>query len=425
MRFTIRILTFVFITGLASLSSSQTGWFPLNTLISNTIIGVHFINADTGFVWTQWEGNWRTSNGGLTWQPLNANGREMLFVDNNRIGYFYQRLGVYQTTDHGVTWEFRDDIGDQDIEFPTPKVGYSIVLGLGDDRDSNGVLFGKSIDSGKTWAHKYVRIGETPYRFEGDRIFFQDENYGYLIYRLYIYPDRPKEFLLGAYYTSDGGETWHFPLKGPPVEIFDVIHLYERTWLYSGLSGAILRTDNDFITEDQVSLNTVPSKVTYCFPEGKLSKASTAHIYSFDHKGVYYSPDSGTTWYRQFCQGYTGGQWGYGISMGSEQVGYFVGLDSQVYKTIDGGGAPLTVINLNSCNCELTASPNPANTYLEIAIDRLNSDGLIEVYDALGRRVAQELVAPHETSHRLDIRSYPAGVYYVRVGSKQVHFIKQ
>jgi hypothetical protein len=48
----------------------------------------------------------------------------------------------------------------------------------------------------------------------------------------------------------------------------------------------------------------------------------------------------------------------------------------------------------------------------------------LELFDGLGRKIYQTTIQPNTTSHTIDVRGFASGVYFVRLGSKSLKFLK-
>jgi len=87
---------------------------------------------------------------------------------------------------------------------------------------------------------------------------------------------------------------------------------------------------------------------------------------------------------------------------------------------------PVTSIqNFNPTSFSI--APNPATDYIEISLDNHTLNGEVKnvkIYDVLGQCVMTGAIHPMTRSHRMNIESLPAGVYFVRVGGQVLKFVK-
>ncbi|MFM7015563.1 MAG: PKD domain-containing protein, partial [Bacteroidota bacterium] len=80
--------------------------------------------------------------------------------------------------------------------------------------------------------------------------------------------------------------------------------------------------------------------------------------------------------------------------------------------------------NLTASTSSLLVSPNPSNGLFSLEMKNLNSALPINVFDMLGNLVYQRMI--NSSKSTLDIRSFPAGVYILRVeGQNPVRLIKK
>ncbi len=148
----------------------------------------------------------------------------------------------------------------------------------------------------------------------------------------------------------------------------------------------------------------------------------------YRYRAIHRSVDGGETWYTQLCRN------GYdprlvskgGITTPTLKVAYAIGIDSQVYKTIDGGGPPFTSsVRLSPpCDCNTKLSPEIASGTVTISFDAVPSAESIEIYDAIGRQVSSAQIPAEATSYRIDINSYASGMYLAKLRGKMYRFVK-
>jgi hypothetical protein len=114
------------------------------------------------------------------------------------------------------------------------------------------------------------------------------------------------------------------------------------------------------------------------------------------------------------------------ISTPTIQIGYAVGLDSQVYKTTNGGGAPYvsSVFTPKPCDCSTMLSPNPATQHVVLTFDPVDRVRDMDVFDVVGRLVERLRIPWGTATYELDIRALASGPYVVRLGSGCSRFIK-
>ncbi len=416
MKYCIGILCFF----LCKDSFAQTGWFPLpNAPQSRYFNSIYFVNADTGFVSNE-NGNYRTTDGGATWTLMQVYGVNFKFFNHNKVGYSIG--GVWKTVDSGFTWIYQH-LAVLDIEFPSDSIGYSV----GYSSDTLMVSFGKTTDGGGTWNYRNILpVGSgTHMRVVDVRwLTFRDELHGFVTEQAEAQDGSGGVEFVG--YTADGGKTWIQPNAGGDELLF----LHDSTWLATNLASTVIRTDNDF---KYVSYNDSIIRLPDChngaLPEQHICKFDTNIVsaLSLRYKSIFRSIDAGRTWYQQLCaHNNYHVDWNQGsICTPTKLVGYAVGIDSQIYKTIDGGGPPFTnaVKNITTYS-ELQLLVNPVISFADFQFSPFNSSQEFHLFDLLGRELLRREVAAGERSLHLDMHEYPAGIYFARLGDETVRVVK-
>ena len=327
---------------------------------------------------------------------------------------------AYQTMDSGVTWIQNANII-EDVEFPSDSVGYTIGWGS----DTTTLTFGKTTDAGKTWIYKQILHTTPPSRSFGLVSFgFRDDMNGFITEGI----GRTDGSGAGNYgfFSTDGGTTWS---SRGTASSWQLLHLHDSTWLSGILNYPIGKTNNDFETIRDVGLNIIPQNRKCDIPGYVMSKSDSNNITAIyrRYNSIYRSTDAGETWYLQRCKGGDASEWtGGGLSTPTSLVGYAVGIDSQIYKTIDGGGPPFTSsVRLSPpCDCNTKISPEIASGSVTISFDAVPSAESIEIYDAIGRQVSSAQIPAEATSYRIDVSSYSSGMYLAKLRGKMYRFVK-
>jgi hypothetical protein len=389
---------------------AQSGWFPLkNGPTSRLFTCIYFINADTGFVNVLDIGTFRTQDGGKTWTSLKIFGTKFKFFNNNKLGFSIG--GVWKTIDSGSTWTY-EDLPIRDIEFPSDSIGYSVGL----SSDTLAVSLGRTYNGGKTWSYSKILLLSPSRRVvDVHNLSFRDNLHGFVTEETEA-QDGSGGGAFG-YYTSDGGETWISRRSG------NFLFLHDSSWLSTDMNGGIYKTENDFKDSRQVNLNKISIQGCSGIPEQLITKfdSSIISVLSVNTKSIWRSINSGELWYEQFCDnGNTHVDWNQGsISTPTNFTGYAVGIDTQIYKTIDGGGPPFTS-NVKSDlekNSVLSILSNPISTSADFQFDALKAPTPFELFDALGRTLYRKELSSGQTSLHLDMQKYPAGIYFARLGT--------
>lgn len=219
-------------------------------------------------------GVWKTTNAGITWQPLGddtfktgsvgsiavaASDSNVIYVGMGERcprGNFSHGDGVYKSVDAGKTWE---NIGLQDsrqigkilVHPKNPDLAYVAALGhIFGPNDERGIY--RTTDGGQVW----------------ERILFMDENTGAV--DLAMNPKNPREMYAGfwqvkrspysldsggpgsgLYKTTDGGDTWEELTEGLPTGVMGKIGIAispvnpDRVWaIIEAEDGGVFRTDD-------------------------------------------------------------------------------------------------------------------------------------------------------------------------------------
>ena len=234
--------------------------------------------------------------------------------------YFFGAVGggVWKTTNAGVTWEPLFDgqpiasIGALAVAPPNPLVIYA-GTGESDIRAdlSSGDGFYKSTDGGKTWINVGLRDSRQISRIVVDP---KNPDVVYVGALGHAYGPNPER---GVYKSIDGGKTWtHVLDQGPEVGVSDLAMaagnpgtLFAGTWqahrppwsTYAPLQGAhsgLLRTTDGGATWTQLKGNGLPEgdwgRV------GVTVSADGRRVYALidagKKAGLYRSDDGGNTW---------------------------------------------------------------------------------------------------------------------------------
>lgn len=123
-----------------SANSGQT-WTQVLNVGNITINDLWFVNDTLGFAVGEYGDNYRTVDGGLSWQPLPPiSGSHTVFFLDEQLGWTRN----YRTTDGGVTWTLMGGTPQQtmSIFFTDPDTGYAVSY--------TGQTV-RSVDGGITW----------------------------------------------------------------------------------------------------------------------------------------------------------------------------------------------------------------------------------------------------------------------------------
>jgi photosystem II stability/assembly factor-like uncharacterized protein len=414
-KITLLFLFLVFSTTFsAPLLRAQSGWFPLKTgPNAKQFNSIYFINADTGFVSTRDSGSFRTTNGGKNWQSIpTLSGAQFKFFNHNKLGY--STGGEYKTTDGGFNWYYQD-VNAQDIDFPTDSVGYLVGF-----TDTLAISIGKSRDGGKSWSYSRVQVLDktNKERVAGLRyIAFRDAEHGFVSLDLTALDGSGGGPM--CLYTSDGGNTWKPRAPGGDQLLF----LHDSTWI-AGFFGhePPQKTNDDFNggyhpLDSIVDLDSLKYRCRHNHAYA-LSKCDSNNILGMNlYSGageITRSTDAGESWHIQLCFSHAPlNDIRASVSLPTKLVGYAVGVDSQIYKTIDGGGLSFhNDVKKVDQNSTLVITPNPTTGI--ISISGLSENILsVTVENILGKTIA-EIGHPESSSLKLDLSQQPPGTYFAR-----------
>ncbi|MFI5205292.1 MAG: YCF48-related protein, partial [Flavobacteriales bacterium] len=223
-------------------------WSLTTPIIGHTIHDFHFIDDNIGFVAVDSGGVtsgeikvYKTINGGTSWTEISslvavqAYSPKIYFVDAMH-GTLTETYGrIWHTTDGGINWNsqmFNTEIYN-DIEFPTPAVGY---IGCWDGTfNYQGILF-KTTDSGSTWNihHVFPNLNTAI-----DRISFVDDNNGFVSTVSYMLMK-----------TNNGGTVWDTLgyMKQNGIDVEDIFFTSMTVGYAVDSYGNIYKTTNGAVT---------------------------------------------------------------------------------------------------------------------------------------------------------------------------------
>ncbi|MEO8067659.1 MAG: YCF48-related protein [Flavobacteriales bacterium] len=224
-------------------------WSTLTFPSTGDLQSVWFLTASEGFVAGD-SGIFHTDNGGNTWAPVSTPvilpWRHIRFI-STLIGFCgggnFGDGAILRTQDGGDTWAVvysGDPQPISAIDFPTPSVGYAVVMGY-----SWSVL--KTTDGGDTWNTVGIQPIVNQSTFEA--VHFIDENTGFL----------------GGWYiaafirTDDGAVSWYDLSNGQFYHLYDLAFASATQALAVGWYGSIHHMYNgaDWVDESWTGSNTV------------------------------------------------------------------------------------------------------------------------------------------------------------------------
>lgn len=328
------------------------------------VYGLFFVNANTGFLSGRSLDVYKTTNGGLKWQPIRLPYYSLtqiynaLYFVNENTGYAAGRYGyVCKTTNGGINWELKAD-----LEGNLHGV-YFINQNTGFFSSASGGVY-KTTNGGQNFSYHY--LGE--FGFESVR--FINDTIGFIC-------GRDVFFHSAVFKTTNCGITWENIFEGNYM-LYDVFFVNQNSGFLSG-QDIIFKTTTSGI--NWYSLSNPENN-------GFLSIFFTTTDYGFISGGTgkIYKTTSGGVWINQ--------------------------ISSEVP---DG-------FKISNCY------PNPFNSELKVQIELNtglinNPEIILEVYNTLGKLILSKNInlqfpGKYEMGIRFD--EYPSGIYFVRLRSQDV-----
>jgi photosystem II stability/assembly factor-like uncharacterized protein len=388
-------------------------------LFAGTFSGWIYMSIDTGRTWA-------TTNGG---RPTGVRN----FVSDDNFLYVATGLGIYRTENDGKLWVPRN----KSLFISTSGV-FSLAYGDSSLIASVGGELFSSQDKGDNWALLNNRYTFS-YIWNKDSIFFGG------------YDGTPSR-------SGDIGLTWvegaadsmntsgYYPFTSAGNIIFSGCGI-------SYLSG-ILRTDDLGFnwTFHSITNHTDDGVTSLAFNNGYL-------LAGMSKTGIYRSIDSGLTWDaantgltetnikallssgKYFIAGTPGGVFlstNYGLSwrainesLPNKNVNTLFDFKGYLYAGILYDVVwkrPLSdfssVSLASSKSSKFSIVSNPTYSTAEFLFDEVKDETLFELFDALGRSICRQQVSPGQTLLHIGMQKYPAGIYFARLGTETIRFVK-
>ncbi len=187
----IKIFAAVFLAFILSASNlmSQSGWYPLQPGTSNELKSIFFLNANTGFL----SGNnivLKTSNGGINWQIISQTfGGTSVSFINANTGIVCEGT-LYRTINGGATWVNSNLSSLKAVYFYNSLTGYAVG-------DNSQALI--TADAGQNWFVQNIPLNYNKF----NKILFTSPGTGYVIGGRQYFP-----FYGVIYKTTNSGGNW-------------------------------------------------------------------------------------------------------------------------------------------------------------------------------------------------------------------------
>lgn len=326
-----------------------TTWNIIDAGVTSDLYSVNFLNNLTCFI-TGLPGILKSSDGGLTWIPVESGWTyfDTYFV-NNSIGYACGKMGsIAKTTDGGATWKDSTTVNQDMIAlfFNNPDTGFVVTVGWTD-------AIRKTTDGGSTWTGVHSNTIA-----EYASVVFTSDDTGYVCSTGAI--DR------NILKTTDAGNTWDVVFTTPSGGLYDL----------------------EF-----------PSKETG-YAAGGFQSSST----------IFKSTDAGITWESQYTNTTSPL---FDCSFVTENIGYAVGMNGTIIKTTNGGVG----IADYPVSQGFSIYPNPCTDHFQIDFRKEFTDpAMLNIYNIAGKNVQQTQITHNES---VDVSNIQAGTYLIEVQTER------
>jgi photosystem II stability/assembly factor-like uncharacterized protein len=341
-------------------------WEQLNCGIDDELYDIYFVNRDIGFIAAEYGVVLKTTDGGANWVKKTVNGEysDLFTIKfyNTSTGYASGDNGtLWKTTDSGENWTVTDldfwDVYDLHV------INENTIIAASDD----GIF--KSTDGGANWSLKF-QPGPKPIDWVVYRLSFVDENIGFAtgkfneIYKTVDGGDNWTAITLPAEYELDGyfpgiafesankgiigdyscfysvdltSNTWKQFKKSFTSKFFEAVAFSNDTTVFAVGSNIIARSKNNGRTWVEIQHS---NNIAGAFYDVFFTSNTTGYVVGYNHslpgdnKGlILKTTNGGDSW--EMVYNPAGSL--RAIHFPSSDVGYAVGMSSQLFKTTDGG----------------------------------------------------------------------------------------
>lgn len=401
------------LSGLTAMAQLQ--WAPLTSIGDNInnqrFDDVFFLNENLGWAANGYYATiYKTTDGGQTWVtqlaeftpalPINTYFRNVEFLNEN-IGFIGTLSGIFlKTTDGGITWNPVTITPNPPAICGLDAVGASTIYGCGAYFSPAYII--KSPDSGLTWQY----INMSAYATALVEVLFTDENNGLA--------SGMNESGGVVLQTTDGGQTWT-TLYNTPIEgeyVWKLQRLASNPAVIFGSVESIFPNTGQLIKSTDNGLTWTSKPV----PDPDIQAVgfmTENHGWMGGHSSpILETFDGGDTWIEN-----TVGSNLNRIVILSDQLAYASG--KTIYKYSDQGLGNADFQESPRQNLKAEVYPNPIQDKLAIQIEFPAADHLrLELYDANGRRikllVKADIASKSTQKYQFDF-PYAAGIYYVNL----------
>ncbi|MDX9791810.1 MAG: T9SS type A sorting domain-containing protein [Candidatus Kapabacteria bacterium] len=358
-------------------------------------------------------GIYRSTNSGNSWRATGFQSQTIwsMAMKQDTLFALHYYDGIFFSTDLGSTWQVKDSLSEYS-SFRTLVIdGNKWVIAT----VSSGVLI--STDSGNSWESKNVgfETGIYSVALNGGNIFVGTGG---------------TKGGKGVYLSTDLGES--FVQKG-----LDGFHIYDikvsGNYVFAGTNNGFYRS-TDYGETWELSFRDTLATSTFSIElyEGNLIIGVSGPI---SENQLLVSKDMGESWTRKDE-----------TSEGSDTPFRYIGNavkdfavnGEYIYAVVEPGmifKAKLNDLLLTSVEDEsdnkngIMIFPNPSNDFITI---QLNNKGLqpfaaedkVQIFNMLGIEVMSVGTELDQSQQRIDVSHLPAGVYFIRVGTRVEKFVK-
>ncbi len=415
---TMRFIIYFLLLPLAPACFAQTGWFELHPSVPGTYTDIAFLSADAGFLVTDNPAKaYQTLDGGSQWHEISLPSCsnctyhfEHLFFADKTTGYIIGKSDdgitsknlLFKTTNSGILWLLDTSLTPHPFPFPAPSQAVAYRT------EQNH--FEKTVDSGKSWL-----VTDTLDDTNGKYVFdFRNENNGIRI----VTAGDPLNTVVEV--SKDEGANWSYSRL---QYIYDYTEAYQTVKalpnnIYLVGGEYIFRSLNNGSSWSQVSSYHAGE---FTFFDSLIGYAPAGY---YSHDGyILHTVDGGLNWKVEPVVG-RADSW-QRISAPSELTAYALVNASQLFKTIDGGEGSQSIVKSTDISLSSLTMKNDIVTSLADFQFSAHSDPqALFIYDLLGRLMLQEQTNADQTSLQVNVQGFQSGVYFARLGSSVLRFVK-
>lgn len=374
------IITFLILGLMCFVVDASAQWTTQNSNTTETLNYIQFVTPDIGYVIGENGTFLKTTDAGDTWTsmgiPLSGEFGEISslhFVNELEGMIEVDNKGIAKTIDGGNNWEMMDigeDVGTITIRLIDDEIGILV---------NNNKIF-RTTDFGDTWSE--VSIGTLADEFSSsDEIEFLNDNIGWIV---------TNSVMLKTY---DGGLTWELDysywthpdlaLNAALLHRIEAITediLFVGSQYYIGFFSSIDGGDNfEYIPMIVKDIDFLNASVGYAIDDqgnAKLIKktsdagANWTIIHEFPSPSIFDNL--------------------YDLHFIDENIGFAVGSNGTIMKTVNGGGTTTSIDDPEIENDAIHVFPNPASHQINYELRGDLNIEKIRLYDNAGKEILVE-----------------------------------